>query len=154
MFSIIRNILEGKGGKGGENRAGRELKMHIAAGVVLLEAVHIDNDCNDAEMEHVVETLRDRFGVADDCISELLELAHVERKNAIDLWQFTNDINRTFPREDKKKVMEEVWRIFFADGQLDRHEDHFAHKLANLLRLSHQEMIDAKLRAREQRPPE
>lgn len=46
----------------------------------------------------------------------------------------------------------------YADGEcsgegkehLEAHEDHFAHKLANLLRLNHNELIDAKLRARKQ----
>ena len=45
--------------------------------------------------------------------------------------------------------MESVWSIIFADGKLDANEDYFAHKLANLLRLSHGEMIDAKLAAKE-----
>lgn len=44
--------------------------------------------------------------------------------------------------------MEGVWKIIQVDGCLDRHEDHFAHKLANLLRLTHKELIDVKLQAR------
>jgi uncharacterized tellurite resistance protein B-like protein len=46
--------------------------------------------------------------------------------------------------------MESVWGIILIDDHLEAHEDHFAHKLANLLRLSHSELIDAKLRARKQ----
>ncbi len=46
--------------------------------------------------------------------------------------------------------MESVWRIILLDDHLEAHEDHFVHKLANLLRLSHSELIEAKLRARKQ----
>ncbi len=46
--------------------------------------------------------------------------------------------------------MEAVWRIILIDDHLEAHEDHFAHKLANLLRLNHIELINAKLRARKQ----
>jgi uncharacterized tellurite resistance protein B-like protein len=46
--------------------------------------------------------------------------------------------------------MESVWRVIHIDGRLEGHEDHFAHKLANLLRLTHKELIDAKISAREQ----
>ena len=40
--------------------------------------------------------------------------------------------------------------VVHIDGKLESHEDHFAHKLANLLRLTHKELIDAKLKARTQ----
>jgi len=43
--------------------------------------------------------------------------------------------------------MELVWKLVYADGILDKHEDYLAHKLAKLLRLSHRELIDAKLKA-------
>ena len=44
--------------------------------------------------------------------------------------------------------MESVWSILLIDEHLEAHEDHFAHKLANLLRLTHKELIDAKLAVR------
>jgi uncharacterized tellurite resistance protein B-like protein len=150
MFSVIRNIIEGRGGKGKESRADLEQKKHVAAGVLLLEAAHIDDDCTEEEMEHVVATLRDKFALSDEYVADLLRLAHAGREQSVDLWEFTNHINRHFSKVEKLAVMEDVWRIILLDGQLEKHEDHYAHKLANLLRLSHEEMISAKLKAREQ----
>ena len=150
MFAVIRDIIEGKGAKGKESSKDLEQKKHVAAGVLLLEAAHIDDECTDEEMEHIVATLRDKFELSDDCVADLLELAHDGRKQAVDLWQFTNQINQHFSPAEKLAVMEDVWRIILLDGQLEKHEDHYAHKLANLLRLSHKQMIGAKLKAREQ----
>ena len=39
-----------------------------------------------------------------------------------------------------------VWEIIYTDGILDKHEDYLVHKLANLLRLSHEQLIEAKLK--------
>jgi uncharacterized tellurite resistance protein B-like protein len=39
-----------------------------------------------------------------------------------------------------------VWRVIYADGKLDKHEDYLVKKIAHLLNLRHREMIDAKLR--------
>ena len=150
MFAVIRNIIEGKSAKGQESSEDLEQKKHVAAGVLLLEAAHIDDECTDEEMEHIVETLRDKFDLSDNCVAELLELAHDGREQAVDLWQFTNQINQHFSPAEKLAVMEDVWRIILLDGQLEKHEDHYAHKLANLLRLSHKQMVGAKLKAREQ----
>ena len=151
MFDVIRNIIEGrKSGKGRESREEKERRKHVAAGVVLLEAAYVDNECSKEEIEHIVATIKNKFLLSDNCVDDLLELACKDRENAIDLWQFTNHINDQFSLDEKLAVMEDVWRIILLDGKLDKHEDHFAHKLANLFHLSHSQLIAAKLKAREQ----
>ena len=123
---------------------------HIALCVLLIEAAHVDGECSDEEMSHVIETLTDKCGVLKEDIDELIEKAYQERKDAIDLFAFTRYLNQNYSKEEKLKVMESVWRVIHIDGRLEGHEDHFAHKLANLLRLTHKELIDAKISAREQ----
>jgi uncharacterized tellurite resistance protein B-like protein len=151
MFEVIKNILSGnKDGKTRETREDLDRKKHIAAGVVLLEAAHIDNECSREEMEHIVATLKERFDLPDDSMGDLLDLARAEREQSIDLWQFTSHMNRHFSKEEKLAILEDVWRIILLDGKLDKHEDHFAHKLAGLFHLRPDEMIAAKLKAREQ----
>lgn len=151
MLTAIKNILQGgKPSKSSESPEDRKKRIHIAAGVVLLEVAHIDNDCSEDEMEHIVATLKDKFDLPDSHVNELLELAHADRGQALDLWQFTRDINTHFSLDEKQALMEDAWRIIYMDGKLDEHEDHFAHKLANLFHLSHSQLIAAKLKARDE----
>lgn len=151
MFGVIKNIIGGnKSAKGKETAEDRERKIHVAAGVVLLEAAHIDNECSEEEVEHIIATLRDKFDLPENCIDDLLDLARTDREQSVDLWQFTSHINKHFSTDERLAVMEDVWRIILLDGKLDKHEDHFAHKLANLFHLSHGQLIAAKLKAREQ----
>ena len=90
------------------------------------------------------------FGVSREKIDALLVDGDLALKEYIDLFRYTRFINDQFSKEQKIAIMESVWRIILLDGHLEAHEDHFAHKLANLLRLTHQELIDAKLKARKQ----
>ncbi len=48
--------------------------------------------------------------------------------------------------EDKTRLMEMVWRVVYADGKLDKHEDYLVKKMARLLHIRHSEMINAKLK--------
>lgn len=149
MLSLIRKIISAAPAKSAVAPAtANEDQTRLAACVLLLEAAHSDDECTKQEMERVVATMQQDFSLEADHVAELIELANASREEAIDLWQFTNQLNQQFSKEQKLAIMESVWRIIFADGRLDAHEDHFAHKLANLLRLSHGEMIDAKLSAR------
>ena len=149
MFNFIRQtLIKSKGST--DNGPDNEERTRIAASIILLEAAHADHECTDEELDHVIETLCSDFDLSRKHAEELLELAHRQRSHAVDLFEFTNHINNEFSREEKIAVLEAVWRIIHVDGRLDKHEDHFVRKLTHLLRLSHKEMIDAKLKAREQ----
>ncbi|MBU0908199.1 MAG: TerB family tellurite resistance protein [Proteobacteria bacterium] len=149
MFDLIKKIISG-GPAEKERGKGVADKTHLAAGVLLLETAHIDDECTAEEMAHVIDTLRSEFNFPQEYVEELIELAGAERDKAFDLWQFTNQMNQHYSMEEKTALMEAVWRIIFADGRLEAHEDHFAHKLANLLRLTHKQLIDAKMQAKAQ----
>lgn len=147
MITLIRKIFQG-GRERQLSGVDGEQRKRIAACVLLLEAAHVDDECTPEEMARIVETVQARFSLSPAYAAELLEIAHVERQNSVDLWSFTNDLNQHLAKEEKLAVLEDVWRIIFADGRLASHEDHLAHKLANLLRLTHKELIEAKLTAR------
>ena len=150
MLNFIKQTLIGRGQETSRDSIGAEERTRVAAGVILLEAAYADHECTEDELDHVIETLRSDFGLSQKFAEELLELAHRERSRSVDLFEFTNHINNEFSKEEKRAVLEAVWRIIHIDGQLEKHEDHFVRKLTHLLRLSHNDMIDAKLKARQQ----
>ncbi len=147
MFGIIKKIM---GDSAPAESPEKQGDAHVALCVLMIEAAHIDGECSDEEMAHVIATLTDKCGVSRDDIDELVERAYQQREDSIDLFTFTRYINQNYSKAEKLQVMESVWRVIHIDGRLEGHEDHFAHKLANLLRLTHKELITAKIKAREQ----
>jgi uncharacterized tellurite resistance protein B-like protein len=150
MLRFIWKTLKDRDHKPADDAAAIEERTSIAASVLLLEAAQADHECSDKELEHVIETLRADFNLSRKHAEDLIEVAHHEKDRAVDLFEFTNHINNTFSKNEKKAVLEAVWRIIFIDGHLEKHEDHFVRKLTHLLRFTHKDMIDAKLKAREQ----
>lgn len=149
MFNFIRQTLLNSRGAI-ESGPDNEERTRIAASVILLEAAQADHTCTDDELDQVIMTLSSDFDLSRGHVEDLLEIARSERSRSVDLYEFTNHINNEFSRKEKKSVLEAVWRIIHIDGQLEKHEDYFVRKLTHLLRLSHKEMIDAKIKAREQ----
>ncbi|MBL7647211.1 MAG: TerB family tellurite resistance protein [Candidatus Hydrogenedentes bacterium] len=120
--------------------------VHMATCVLMLEAARADNDFSDDERRHILSVLRQRFELTPEEAEELLEQAMTVHDESTSLHQFTREINTAFSVAEKVRIVEEIWRIFYADKYLDGHEDHLAAKLRNLLNLSHPVMIDAKMR--------
>lgn len=150
MFELIKNILGNNSNKSEESSGQKLQDAHIALCVLLLEAAHVDGECSTDEKAHVVSTLTTKYNIEQKEIEDLITSGNKERKDSVDLFRFTRYMNNHFSKEEKIEVMDAVWRIIHIDDQLEAHEDHFAHKLANLLRLTHTELIDAKIKARQQ----
>jgi uncharacterized tellurite resistance protein B-like protein len=122
--------------------------IRIATCALLLEMSNIDGEFSDLERENIISILKKDFDLSDIYAATLLEASNEELKGSIDLWQFTNLINQNYSMEEKIRVIETVWDIVYADGKLDKHEDYLVHKLANLLRLTHKQLIEAKLKVK------
>ncbi len=123
--------------------------IHVATCALLLEIAHIDGEFSEAEQEIIMNTLTGGLGVTEEDSLALMDAAREEIKKSIDLWHFTNLINERYTQEEKVRIMETVWKVIYADGLLEKHEDYLVHSLAKLLRLSHRQLIDAKLKAKE-----
>ena len=130
----------------GEKKETDEKRLQVATCALFLEMAKMDDEFSDDERERILSILKKEFGLTDERAEELIGLAELELKASVDLWQFTNLINDAYSPEEKVKIMEMIWRVVYADGHLDKHEDYLVKKLTKLLNLRHREMIDAKLR--------
>ena len=128
--------------------ADSETRVRVATCAVLVEMANADDDFTDEERDRIINILQDRFELGQDDANELISMAEVELKGSIDLYRFTNTIKKNLPVDERVKVLEEIWDIVYTDGELSGREDSLAHKLSFLLGLSHKQMIDAKLKAK------
>ncbi len=123
-------------------------RIEVAACVVLLEAAYADYECTEEELQHVIATMKDIFGITDPQARELVEMAHKEREQAADVYGFTRAINEAFPLDDKLKVLEALWKVIYSDGVIEKHEAALARKVVHLLRLERKEAYEVKMRAK------
>ena len=123
----------------------------VATCAILLEMARIDSEFSKDEQESLISILKKRYGLSNEDAEGLIQVSNEELEGSIDLWRFTNLINRRYAIEDKLEIIRTVWEIAYADGKLEKHEDYLVHKLAKLLHLTHKQLIDAKLSVLEDR---
>lgn len=120
--------------------------IRIATCALFLEMAQIDGEFSEKERQSILGILKQEYDLADEVAVELTEAADKERQDSIDLWQFTNQINENYSEDEKIRVVEFLWKLVYADGKLDQHEDYLIHKLATLLGVRHDQLIDAKMK--------
>ena len=123
-----------------------EHDIRVATCALFLEMARIDELFTQEETATILSILRDKYGLSQEHSDALMTAAAEELKDSIDYWQFARLINENYSTEEKIEIIETLWRIVYVDGKLDKYEDHLIHKLSTLLRLSHDQLIHAKLK--------
>jgi uncharacterized tellurite resistance protein B-like protein len=120
--------------------------VRVAVCALLVEMAKIDETFTPSEMTKIISILKEKYGLSADDADELISVAEKELDGSIDYWQFARLINDNYSTEEKIDIIEMLWRIVFVDEKMDKYENHLMHKLAELLRLSHQQLIEAKIK--------
>ena len=123
-----------------------EHDIRVAACALLVEIARIDGEFTDAEMETMLSILKEKYGLSQEHADALIAEAEKELEKSVDLWQLSNLINENYSNEEKIEIIETLWRIVYVDGKMDEHEHYLMGKLQNLLRLTHDQLITAKLK--------
>lgn len=147
MFNL-KNLFQNTDSDELVDKESPEKKIQIATCALFLEISNSDEHFSDQERKTIISILKKEFSLSEEEVPALIEKSEHTLDESIDLWQFTNLINQNFSDEEKTKVLENLWKIIYADEKLDAHEDYLAHKIANLLRLPHKTLIETKLKVK------
>lgn len=126
-----------------------QLDIKHAAAALMVEVMAADQQWDDIEAEKIKQLLNDELGITESEASDILQEASDKQKSAHDLYQFTSVVNEQYSNEQKYQLLIQLWLVAFADGQIDRYEEHMIRKLAELLHLAHSQFIRAKIQARD-----
>jgi uncharacterized tellurite resistance protein B-like protein len=122
-------------------------RLRLAVAALLLEMTRADEQVSADECAALEDGIRDHFGLTDEDARELIVLADAERREATDYFQFTSLINTHYGPEQRVQIVEQLWRIAYADAALHHYEEHLVRKVAQLLHVPHGAFIAAKLRS-------
>ena len=112
----------------------------IAACALLLEMAHADDVLDEAERVRILRAVREDLGVPAADVDEVIRLAEEERRESVDLYQFTKLVAENFSREQRLRLIEVIWGIVYADGKLTAVENQLARRIAELLGFQHPEV--------------
>ncbi|MFO7972781.1 MAG: TerB family tellurite resistance protein [Desulfobacterales bacterium] len=149
MIDMVKQFFsKTKNHNSSTEKQNREHDLCVATCALFVEMARIDGTFTQAELETILWILKEKYGLSGEHADALIQDADKEREQSVDLWQFARLINENYSTEEKIEVVETLWRIVYIDGKMDRYEHYLMNRLKNLLRLSHNQLIDAKLKVK------
>ena len=151
MFESLRKLFEDHIAPAVSEAApaeGRERALRLAAAALLFEVVRADSVVKDEERTVMRAAVQSTFGLSRQEGEELVRLAEQASRESASIYEFTHIVDQELALEDKKRLVELLWLVAFADAEKDPYEEQMVRKIADLLHVPHPDFIDAKIRAR------
>ncbi len=142
MLKTLRDKLSSALGQSEDEASpAREHALRLATATLLIEIVRADYREDLTENEAVFAQLKQHFELDEDEALLLVQQAEQEADRAVTLQGFTRLLHEHLSTQEKHAVIEMCWSVAVADDHLDKHEDHLVRKLADLLYVSHADLI-------------
>lgn len=125
---------------------GTDDPLHLAAAALLVEAASLDDDFSEDERRAIAASLESRFGLAPDEVEALIGRASSAVAESAQLYGFTRTLKDCLQPEERIRIIEMLWEVACADGEVDSYESGLVRRVAGLLFVPDKESGEARQR--------
>jgi uncharacterized tellurite resistance protein B-like protein len=142
MFDALRQFVSDLAD--GEKHPSRfeDGDYRLAAAALLVHAASIDGTMSDLERQTLHSVVRKYFALDDAAADELISKATALEEQSVDLYHFTSVLNRTLDEAGRRRMIEMMWRVAYADRQVSEFEDNLIWRAADLLGVSSRTRVE------------
>tara|TARA_Y100001954_G_scaffold94607_1_gene103529 strand:+ start:185 stop:631 length:447 start_codon:yes stop_codon:yes gene_type:complete len=146
MFQNLKNIFEKV--KQENNSEVEILEEEIYAVLsLLIEACKVDGIVSDNEIEKITDLLIKKFHLEPNKAKNAVNFVLEKANEKVEIFSDIKVILDTMDHKERIKVIEMLWGVVLADGNIDDYESNLMRKISSLLHLSSFETAEAKKRA-------
>jgi uncharacterized tellurite resistance protein B-like protein len=121
-------------------------ELQLAAAALMVEAATMDSTFDAEERARVARLIQDRFALSAGEASDLVGEAEQMAAASVEWHGFTRAIKDGFDHAERVQLIEMLWEVVYADGELHDYEASLLRRVTGLLYVSDRESGDARKR--------
>lgn len=144
MIQVIRSLFEHPQRDSEESH---RRSLRLAAAALLVETARSDFTEDSAELAKLSQLLATALKLEENDIQRLVSAAQGRVEEATSLYEYTRIINDHCSADQKLQLVSAMWAVAYADGNVDKYEEHLIRQVAELTYVPHSDYIQSKLAA-------
>src|ERR1700742_1055164 len=151
MLDGLREFITDVVSPHAQERSFDDTGYQLAATALLIHVISLDGEPTEQEKRKLHSLIESRFGLDRGTADKLIASATLVEGEAVDLYHFTSVIMRSVDDAGRLRIVEMMWELVYADGQVSEFEDNVVWRAADLLAVSSRDRIDLKHRVAAER---
>ena len=119
-------------------------EIELTASVLAYEIARIDGIVSNEELDVLIEEVVKISKKVNKEESEIMKIIEIYSKDSVSFFEFVEDINKNYSKEEKFSLLGFMWKIAYADGKLEVDEERLIRRLADLIKIKDLDVLKLK----------
>ena len=119
-------------------------EIELTAAVLAYEIARIDGIVSNEELDVLMEEIKKISKKVDKEEYEIIKIIEIYSNDSVSFFEFVEDINKNYSKEEKLSLLAFMWKIAYADGNLEVDEERLIRRLADLINIKDLDVLKLK----------
>ena len=131
-----------------EDNSQESYELELTAAVLAYEIARSDGEVSESELTVLLSEIKKIAADVGKSEDEILNIIEEYSKNSVSFYEFIEDINKDFSKEEKLSLIQFLWDIAYADAILEVNEEKLVRRIADLINIKDLEVLKLKDRSK------
>jgi uncharacterized tellurite resistance protein B-like protein len=119
-------------------------EIELTASMLAYEIARSDGDISESELSLLYDEIKKIGAKVGKKEEKILEIIEEYSKNSVSFYEFINDINKDYSKEDKLSLIQFLYDVAYADKILEVSEERLIRRIADLIKIKDIEVLKIK----------
>ena len=119
-------------------------EVELTASILAYEIARSDGDISESELSLLYDEIKKISAKVGKKEEKILEIIEEYSKNSVSFYEFINDINKDYSKEDKLSLIQFLFDVAYADKILEVSEERLIRRIADLIKIKDIEVLKIK----------
>ena len=119
-------------------------EIELTAAVLAYEIARIDGDVENSELDILFEEIEEIALKVNKNKEKILKIIQIYSNDSTSFYEFVEDINKNYSKNEKLSLLSFMWKIAYADGKLAVDEERLIRRLADLIMIKDIDVLKLK----------
>ena len=119
-------------------------EIELTAAVLAYELARSDGEITEEELSLLMSEIQKIAKKVGKSEKEILKIIEVYSKDSVSFYEFVEDINENYSKQEKLDLLYFMWKMAYADNKLDVDEEKLIRRMANLIKIKDIEVLKLK----------
>ena len=121
-----------------------DFEIELTGSVLAYEIARSDGEISKDELSLLMKKIELIAKKVNKDKKEIYKIIEIYSEDSISFYDFIEDINQNYSKDEKLSLLEFMWKIAYADGKLDVDEERLVRRVADLIRIKDIEVLKLK----------
>jgi len=119
-------------------------EVELTASILAYEIARSDGDISESELSLLYDEIKKISAKVGKKEDKILEIIEEYSRNSVSFYEFINDINKDYSKEDKLSLIQFLYDVAYADKILEVSEERLIRRIADLIKIKDIEVLKIK----------